>query len=317
MACDQIFQMIEQSKWDELSKVLQSNPDSLVADAKAGQGEDLPLHKIFATTMVTAAPSELILSILQLNPIAAKHKGLGNNTPLHLAVTHWAPSLLSTPQQQQEQSDVVSSTIEALIRVHPEALEEVNDDKLTPRDIALRGNSGSDLLQLLERPTACWHQLIEDEVREAQHVTRLRTIHERVDAALDRMVMSEQNMNGLFGRLEHVEERMTVLESIKYESAMAKSFQVLQESVRESMDATKNRLATVEDDIKAAGVREFMAKAASRAHQSDVMRMQKKTGETAKQLLQQIEVVHSELVEAEQKKSSLSKNIIRSPRAKE
>ena len=179
MACDQINELIEQSKWDELSNVLQSNSRPPVADANVGQGEDLPLHKIFATTKMAAAPSELILSILQLDQKVAKHKGRGNNTPLHLAVSYWAASLLSEHNQQENHSNAVDRTIEALIRAHPEALEEINDDKLTPRDIALRGNSCSEVLQLLERPTACWHQLMEDEMREVQHVTRLRTIHER------------------------------------------------------------------------------------------------------------------------------------------
>ncbi len=60
----------------------------------------------------------------------------------------------------------------------------------------------------------CWHQIsIEDDVREVQHVTGLRTIHEHVDAA--RMVMSKQEMSGgVFGMLGQVEGQMTGLKSI-------------------------------------------------------------------------------------------------------
>ena len=85
----------------------------------------------------------------------------------------------------------------------------------------------SELFQLPERPTVCWHQIsIEDDVREVQHVTGLRTIHEHVDAA--RMVMSKQEMSGgVFGRLGQVEGQMTGLKSIKNEwiTTQTKSFQ--------------------------------------------------------------------------------------------
>lgn len=178
MTNGKLHQLIEQSKWDELSKVLQSNAESLVADAKVANhhGGDLPLHMTCATSRVTAAPCDIVLSVLQLYPAAAQHKGRGNNTPLHLAVAHWTQCSNTTNTSATTTTDVVTveDTIEALIRAHPEALEQVNNHKLTPRDIVLRrrssgGRASSELQQLLERPTACWHQIMEDEVKEVHH----------------------------------------------------------------------------------------------------------------------------------------------------
>jgi hypothetical protein len=186
--------------------------------------------------------------------------------------------------------------IDALIRAYPETLDERNQADLTPRAI---GHSVGETNQALKRPTACWHQLIEDEVREEEQVTRLKMLHEQVDAALEKLVVSDNDRNGFKGRLEQVEARLVVLEGLQYETNMTKTIQKLQESVRDEMETTENRLTTVEDDIKAAAAREFMAKAASRAHQSDVVRMQKKTGEIAKQLLQQVDRVRFDLMSQE------------------
>jgi hypothetical protein len=285
MVYGQLHQLIEQCKWDELAGILVS-PDAAAAaaallpqyaiDAREAHREDLPLHM----ACERRAPPEVIRGILNLYPDATKHNGRGGNLPIHIAVHR----------------NLNEEVIDTLIRACPETLDERNQANLTPRTI---GHSHVETNQALKRPTACWHQLIEDEVREEEQVTRLKLLHERVDAALEKLVVSDNHRNESMRRLEQVEARLVVLEGLKYEANMTKTIQKLQESVREEMETTENRLTTVEDDIKAAAAREFMAKAASRAHQSDVVRMQKKTGEIAKQLLLQIDQVRSDLMSQE------------------
>jgi hypothetical protein len=283
MVYGQLHQFIEQCKWDELARILRSHHSTTANDiallhpyandAREIHHEDLPLHM----ACERRAPPELIRRILNLYPDATKHKGRGGNLPIHIAVHR----------------NLNEEVIDALIRANPETLDEKNQANFTPRNI---GHSELETNQALNRPTACWHQLIDDEVREEEQVTRLTKLHEEVDAALEKLLECDNDRNGFMGRLEQVEARLVVLEGLKYEANMTKTIQKLQESVREQMETTENRLTTVEDDIKAAAAREFMAKAASRAHQSDVVRMQKKTGETAKQILQQVDQVRSELM---------------------
>jgi hypothetical protein len=271
MVYGQLHELIDQCKWDELLEAWRSNPNVFQADAREPHRDDLPLHM----ACERRAPVPVILTILKLHPDATKVKGRGDNLAIHVAT----------------QRNLSDELIEALIRAYPEALDEVNQANFTPQSI---GHSDIETNQALRRPAACWHQLLEDEVREEEQVTRVKQLHEQVDAALERVVISDANVNGLMGRLEQVKGRLLYLESLRYETNMTKTIQKMQESLREDMETTENRLTTVEDDIKAAAAREFMAKAASRAHQSDVLRMQKRSGETAKLLRQQVERVRLE-----------------------
>lgn len=268
MVRDQLHQLIEQCKWTEILQGGANNNPDLCEDARRAHREDLPLHM----ACERRAPDAVILAMLKLNPDATKWKGRGDNMALHVA-TH---------------RNLSEEVIEALIRAYPEALDEVNQAKVTPRNI---GHSDLQTYQALRRPTACWHQLMKEETLEEAEVTRLKTLHEQVDAALAQVQLSDNNMVALTQRLQKVEGELDLVESAQHEKNTTRTIEKLQETLREDLEAAENSLGMVEDDIKSAEAREFMAKAASRAHQSDVLRMQKKSNEVAKVLLQQVEQV--------------------------
>jgi hypothetical protein len=274
MVYGQLHQLIDQCRWDAIIESSTRNDSSLEVDVREAHRDDLPLHMVCERR----APNAVILEVLKLYPEASAWRGRGGNLALHVA-TH---------------RNLDEEVMEALIRANPEALDEVNQANFTPRHI---GHSDSDTLTALRRPTSCWHQLIGDEHREEEQATRLKKLHEKVDTALEQTSQSDANMSALLTRLQHgAESRLESLESLQHENSMTNTIRQLQESLREGLETTENRLTTVEDDIKAAAAREFMAKAASRAHQSDIMRMQKKTGESAKRLRQQVEHVRTQMM---------------------
>jgi hypothetical protein len=266
MAFGQLHQLIEQSRWDVLLITLQQASATVQAEAKEPHRDDLPLHM----ACERRAPDAVILELLKAYPEATKWKGRGGNLALHVAVHR----------------NLDTQVIEALIRANPESLDELNAASFIPRSIV--GHS-EEAFHALRRPAECWHQLMQDEVREQAQATRLKNLHDKVDAALERVKVSDDHVDALMGRLKQVEDRLQNLESLRHEETMTKTIQKLQESLKEGFESTESRLTTVEDDIKAAAAREFMAKAASRAYQGDVVRMQKKSGETAKALRRQVE----------------------------
>lgn len=298
MVYGELHQLIEQGAWDAIVESrTSSDRAALESDAREAHRDDLPLHMVCERR----APNAAILEILSLYPEASKWKGRGGNLALHVA-TH---------------RNLDEEVIEALIRANPEALDEVNKASFTPRHI---GHSDGDTLTALRRPTACWHQLMEDELREEDQATRLKQMHDKVDAALEQALQSDASVSALMERLQQgVESRLESLESLEHEDSMTTTVRRLQDSLKEELETTENRLTTVEDDIKAAASREFMAKAGARAHQSEILRTQKKTAEMAKCLRQQVEHVRVELASSKSqhagasggvsKSSSSSKNI--------
>lgn len=137
----------------------------------------------------------------------------------------------------------------------------------------------------------CWHQLMHDEVLERQHAAQLRALHETVDAALKELKIGGDNMEILLARLECADSRMKDLEQSQTENDPASRVHTLQTASHEKFDRINNRVTTVDDDIKAAYAREFMAKAASRAQQSNVLRKQKQAAEHLKSLRLEVESV--------------------------
>ena len=136
-------------------------------------------------------------------------------------------------------------------------------------------------------PTACWHQLMNDEVSEQDQAKRLKALHESVETALNKIRVSTSAIDGLATRLECAEDRISNLERTQADEDTAGTIRALEVTNKEITDKLDSRMSAVEDDIKAATAREFMAKAASRANQSTVLRAQRKAAEACKVLRQQ------------------------------
>lgn len=264
MTYGQLHQLIEQSKWDVALESLRSDP-TIRSDAAEPHRDDLPLHM----ACERRAPDGVILEILKCNEDAAKWKGRGGSLPLHIAT----------------QRNLSGDVVETLIRVYPGALDIRNSANYTPRDY---GHQEPFAFQSLHRPTSCWHQLMTDEAKEEEQDRKLLDLHEQVDTALTQLQRSNDNFDDMTTRLEHVEKKLREFEDLKAEDLEA-AVTNLERSIRDTMDKIENRLSTVEDDVKAAAARDFMARAASRAHQSDVVKMQKISAQEAKTLRKEVE----------------------------
>eukprot|EP00591_Stephanopyxis_turris_P010633 CAMPEP_0195529136 /NCGR_PEP_ID=MMETSP0794_2-20130614/31561_1 /TAXON_ID=515487 /ORGANISM="Stephanopyxis turris, Strain CCMP 815" /LENGTH=142 /DNA_ID=CAMNT_0040660391 /DNA_START=232 /DNA_END=660 /DNA_ORIENTATION=- len=115
-----LHDLIDARHWDEAEGVLVGKADlpvelSQMVMEPNGHG-NLPLHM----TMYKGAPEGFILSLIEADKRAVKVKGSGMWLPLHYA----AANSRSSPK-----------VIEALIRVYPQALNELNHKGSTPRDV--------------------------------------------------------------------------------------------------------------------------------------------------------------------------------------
>ena len=148
----------------------------------------------------------------------------------------------------------------------------------------------------LFRPTYCWRQLMKDEKREENHDVRLSNLHDKISSALNSLKKSNTDVETMSTRLDHVEKKLRDfgdLQSIDLEETV----KTLESNIRETMFNIENRLSTVEDDVKAAAARDYIARAASRAHQSDVVKMQRVLGEEAKQLKREVDQLKTQTAE--------------------
>jgi hypothetical protein len=260
MVYGQLHQLIEQSKWVTLLQSIEHD-SSLFDDAKEEHRHQLPLHMVCERR----APDDVILAILDCYPDACKWKGERGNLPLHIATL------------KRLSEDI----IESLVRVYPEALEERNEEGQTPREIA-----GSSDLPSLRRPTCCFHQLIETDAWEEAHDEKLKEIHSKVDEGIHKIQAADEGFQKILTRLETVERQLDILEN---NPPKVTDNAELNAMIDHLMRKFEFKLALVEDDMQAATAREAMAKVASRAHQSQILRLQKKTSIEARKLRQEVE----------------------------
>ena len=135
---------------------------------------------------------------------------------------------------------------------------------------------------------------MQDEIREEAQDKRLNTIQEKITSAIESVSKSNGNIDDMMVRLDFVEKKLRDFEDLKALD-LGETVRKLEVSARETMEKIENRLSTVEDDVKAAAARDYMARAASRAHQGDVIKMQKNTAEGAEQLMDEVRKMKSEL----------------------
>jgi hypothetical protein len=257
-----LHQLLEQSKWDlVLAHVDQQQ-------ASEPHRRDLPLHM----ACERGAPEHVLQALLQAHPAATRHQGRGDNLCLHVATHRKLPEAI----------------LEALIREYPEALDMTNAANLTPRDL------GHDYPNM-RRPTMCWHQLIQDERIEEDQEERLHSMHARVDAAIAELETST-TLHTHMSRLEHIDTRLKELETMRPSRNMSETVQKLQMDLQNGIDKMDQRMTTVEDDVQAASAREFIAKAASRAQQSHVLRLQKRAADEVKKWKMEVESVKNTML---------------------
>ena len=263
-----LHQLIEQSQWDD---ILESLP-TIQADASEPHRQDLPLHM----ACERGAPELVLQRILQAYPQASQHVGRGENWCLHIAAHRNLPTTF----------------MESLIREYPEALDGINAAHLTPRNI---GHVDINAFQALRRPTTCWHQLMEDEQREEEQEGRLKTLHSTVDAAIMDLDTSETTFQAMMKRLEQVATRLQELELLQKERHRMDTVHRLKDSLQTTVQRMDHRVTSLEDDLKAAAAKEFISKAATRAQQSHVVRMQKRAIEQSKRLKGHVEAARQKL----------------------
>jgi len=263
MVDGKLHKLIHQNKWEYLLETLKEDSD-LQSDTRCFYNGDLPLHLVCEKR----APDELILQIIKLNPNAVKEERSNGNLPLHIAA----------------QKSIGKDILQHIIRLHPAALDHHNNSNLTPREYPHKDMVAK---QALARPTYCWYQMMKDEAREEQQEIRLDNLQKKVSSTLSSLSNSDSNIDSMMTRLAHVEKRVRELESLKTIDLDA-TVSNLKNSVQETMDKIENRLKMVENDVRAASSRSHVTRAATRAHQSDILKMQRIAVEDAKKLTEQI-----------------------------
>lgn len=275
--------LIDRCEWDELLLVLGGGETEHGTSAARKQRRALefqlneldadgnfPLHR----AIDSSAPDDVILELMRFDPTAASKTGRGGSLPLHLAC------------QRQLSVEV----IEALIRAHPSALDWKNAANYTPRDYV--GGESLRVKQFIDRPTACWHQLILDSAADNDRDNRLANMHQRVDAALESLHTTNSDVDRMSARLDDVEKKLRSFEDMR-SSSLKSSVDDLERNVREEMDRIDDRMSVLEDDIQAAASRDYMARMASRAHQDDVHNVQKRAAGAVESLREEIDTVIS------------------------
>ena len=137
------------------------------------------------------------------------------------------------------------------------------------------------------RPTYCWKQFIKDESREEEQDCRLGKIQERVESGFQSLSSSDAHIDEMMTRLQYVEKKLRDLEGLK-SLDLEETVTNLKASVGETMNKIESRLDAVENDIEVAKSRDYISRAATRAHQSDVLKMQKVIAEESNKLKQDL-----------------------------
>jgi hypothetical protein len=98
-------------------------------------------------------------------------------------------------------------------------------------------------------------------------------------------------------RIQVMKEQLDALAIPDYTNLTHKFDNEWSDSLRKDQLNADHTLQRIEEEIRCASIREYMAKAASHVHQNDVLRMQTKTNQAANAILQQIEKVKTRLLE--------------------
>jgi len=270
MAYCMLHKLLEQSKFDEILRLLATSPESqqLIVEE---HNSNLPLH----VALNVGAPDEVILQMLHFNEDAAFCKGNNSNLPLHIAAKN-----NSSPE-----------IIERLIRLNPKSLDARNSEGFTPREI---GHTDVFAHQSLLRPTSCWLELLDDEEREERQDSRLLVLHNNIDGAFNALSASNTNIDTIISRLQIIDERLNSFggENI---NQIEKKLSNLESTIVTKFDKTEGELFMVEDDIKSLETREFMSKNACEATSTEVRKIQKTAEDMADNLLKEINVLKRSL----------------------
>jgi hypothetical protein len=243
--------LIEEKKWATALLLLQ-DPESLPSTKQAHK-DSLPLHM----ACDRKAPDDLILALLRCNQQAAFWPGKNKNLPLHIAANR----------------NLSFEVVEALIRVNPQALECRNANDYTPRDFQVKDNQ---VFQALNRPTACWVELIEEEAREEDQDENVLQLHKRCDETLRTTDKSVVNFANMVDRLEAVRRKLQDigrLQSLEIEKNVAE----FDTNLIEKISKISAYVTIVEEDAKVASARDIVASAASLSRQSEVEKLIKQT----------------------------------------
>ena len=270
-----IHHLLVKGDWNGVLDGLRTDPSMRDETRQPGSQDgsgDLPLY----TACDFRAPDEVVLEILRHNESAARIRGRGGNLPLHCAVRR----------------GLGADTVEGLIRSHPVALGAPNATGHRPSDY---GHQDQYARQCLERPAACWCKLMEDEAKEEEQDSRLAELHGLVGSSLVRIRKSNEAYDGILARLEGVESRLCELDSKVDPTNHEGHANALEERLDTETESLERTLIAAEAGAKSSAAREFMARAAGWARQSDVSRKVKKATEEAEALEREIESIGAEV----------------------
>lgn len=262
MTYPKLHQLIEESKCDVLLDGVRDKESELRKQIKAEFRKDLPLHMACEHN----APTNVVLELLVIYEAACRIPGRGGNLPLHIACS----------------KNYAVEVIDEMIRAYPEALDIPNAVKATPRHI---GHSDIIAFQSIRRPTCCWYQLKQDEKREEDQEERLSTLFDKVENALKTLEKSDSHIESMTQRMKEAKESIETIENAETaETKIVASITSIKKNVSDGLERMNHNLMSIEDDIQSSSAREYMARASVRAHQEQVLRLQKKTIENSKRL---------------------------------
>jgi len=132
------------------------------------------------------APDDIILKVLRHFPEAAMKVGEHSNYPLHIAA-------------RQCLSHIV---LISLVKHFPEALDEVNDDRFTPRKYHQRSERSRSVLM---RPTACWIETVEREEYESKRMEEIEDLKVRIGKLRENLAKSKVEENKVVAKVAEIE----------------------------------------------------------------------------------------------------------------
>jgi hypothetical protein len=257
--------LIEEKKWPTALLLLQ-DPET-IPSTRAAHKDNLPLHM----ACDRKAPDDLILALLRANEQAAWWEGKNKNLPLHIAA------------HRNMSFDVV----EALIRINPQALECRNAGDYTPRDYQVKDNQ---VFQALNRPTACWVELIEEEEREENQDETVLTLHKKCDSTLRSCEKTNSNYSTMIDRLESVRRKLQDVGRLQ-SSEVEMNVATFDTTLIEKISTVGAFVTIVEEDAKVASARDVIARAASLARQNEVEKNLKATSAQFDGMLLQVDII--------------------------
>jgi hypothetical protein len=114
---------------------------------------------------------------------------------------------------------------------------------------------------------------------------------------LENFSSHQERMNHRWKRIQIMKEQVDKLALPDYTNVAHTIDHEWSDSLRNDQLRTDHRLQRIDEEIRSAAIREYMAKAASQAHQNDVSRMQSKTVQVANEILQRIKKVKPRVLE--------------------